>query len=62
MMEEDEINRLADRLAEKLQVRVTDAIYRDAGRNLFAMARKTFWALVVAIAAWNVAKYGNGHP
>lgn len=59
-MTDDEIDRLADRLATKLQTSVTDNIYRDAGRNLFTMARNAFWGLVIAIAAWGVAKVRDG--
>lgn len=59
-MTESEIEALAEKLASKLQTRVTDNIYRDAGRNLFSMARNAIWGVIVAIAAWGAAKYGTG--
>lgn len=54
------MDRLAEKLAMKMQKAVTESIYRDAGKNIFAMAKNAFWGLVVAFAAWGAAKYGNG--
>lgn len=59
-MTDEEIERLATKLAPKLQDAVTQNIYRDAGKNLFAMARNALWGIVVALAAWGAAKYGQG--
>ena len=59
-MTDDEIERLASKLANKLTTNVTDSIYRDAGRNMFTMARNVFWGLVVMLAAWGAAKSGLG--
>lgn len=59
-MTEPEIDALADKLAEKLQTRVTENIYRDAGRNMFTVARNVFWGIIVALAAWGAAKSGFG--
>lgn len=58
-MTDSEIDRLAEKLAERLQTRVTESIYRDAGRNLFAMCKNALWGLVVAFAAWGAVKYGK---
>ena len=61
-MTEDEIEKLATHLAEKLQTAVTDNIYRDAGKNLIGGLKKLLWAIVIAIAAWGLTRYGaEGH-
>lgn len=59
-MTDDELNKIADRLAEKIQSSVTDGIYRDAGRTLLSSFKSIFWGLVVALAAWGSARYGGG--
>ena len=53
------MDRLAEKLAAKMQSSILDQIYRDAGSNLFGLIRKSFWAFVVAFAAWGAARYGG---
>lgn len=61
-MTDEDIDKIAVRLAEKLQTAVTDNIYKDAGRNLIGFIKKGLWAFVIAVAAWGAARYGTeGH-
>lgn len=59
-MTDDELDRLAERLADKMQNKVLLSIYEDAGRNLFGLFKKALWGLIVAFAAWGASKYGAG--
>lgn len=58
-MSEDELEKIADRLAEKLQDAVITNVYRDAGKSLLGMFKNVMWAAVIAIAAWGSARYGG---
>lgn len=55
-MSEDDIEKLAESLAAKLQIAVTNNIYKDAGKNFIALIKSTAWAALVAFAAWGIAK------
>lgn len=57
-MSDEELDRLADKVAAKLQTNLIDGIYRDAGRSLVGTFKHVLWALVIAMAAWGAAKYG----
>lgn len=58
-MSDDELERIADKLAEKLQTSVVDGIYRDAGKSLVGAFKNVLWAVVIAVAAWGAATYGG---
>ncbi len=58
-MTDQEMELLAEKLARKLQKEVIEGVYRDAGKNLFTMARNALWGLIVALAAWGAARYGG---
>lgn len=59
-MTDSELDALAEKLADKIQNKVRDGIYMDAGKNLFDMAKKALWAIIIAFAAWGAAKVGSG--
>lgn len=59
-MTDDELNRIAEKLAEKLQSEIVSSIYRDAGRSLLGSFKHVLWAAVIAVAAWGAAKGGVG--
>lgn len=60
-MTDDDLDKLAEKLAAKLQTAVTENIYKDAGRNLIGGIKKGLWALVIALAAWGFARVGTDH-
>lgn len=60
-MTDDDLDKLAEKLAAKLQTAVTENIYRDAGKNLIGGIKKGLWALVIALAAWGFARVGTDH-
>jgi hypothetical protein len=54
------MERLAEKLATKMQDKLVASIYADAGRNLFDVFKKALWASVIALAAWGASRYGGG--
>lgn len=59
-MTDEELNRIADRLAEKIQNAVVRSVYEDAGKSLIGAFKNVLWACVIAVAAWGAARYGSG--
>lgn len=60
-MTDDDLDKLAEKLAAKLQTAVVSKVYEDAGRNLIGGIKKGLWALVIALAAWGFTRVGTDH-
>lgn len=56
-MTDDELDRLAAKIAEKMQINVLDSIYKDAGKTAFGMFKNVFWGVVLFLAAWGASMH-----
>lgn len=54
-MTDEEIEKLAKAVSERMQKDVMNNIYHDAGKNLFGLLKSLFYGALVLLAAWGAS-------